>query len=538
MKDTIQNYGWIVITLIVLSIMIALASPFATAIADNVIKHTSDLGDQIDNAPAYQIPYAVKLTTNDSRRGSVMFTGEHDGDKVFLKGTNTVSMTAVPEAGYEFVGWYVNGKLVSEDIEYSVDVSKKTTITAKFVSPEVPELLDGEDQAFFTALPSDLSFRSSAPVNTLQEVQINGQAIDPSNYTVTEGSTIITLKEDYLKTLEAGNYEISIVSKPGKVSTSFKIKNQTTYEDDDYIYYLLGNKFETVEEAKAHWKPYIEHIIGFTIEEYTEAIGITENQMWSLLTSTDSWAPCAPGLTFVPSSCKTVEEARAYCRTNIPITFSEFYGTEITWGDMIADYETEEDAWNEFAKEYGTPVTEETFATYFEKTYYNAIVKDTIKTSYNPVKAKLDGIFVCIDYCYDECANLTNINIPDGITSIGDRAFGYCTGLTSIVIPDSVTDIGFEAFYGCTGLTSVVIPDSVTSIGVWAFDGCSSLTSIVIPDSVTSIGDRAFKNCERLINISFEGTMAQWDLITKGSDWKYNVPSACIVQCSDGQVSI
>ena len=67
--------------------------------------------------------------------------------------------------------------------------------------------------------------------------------------------------------------------------------------------------------------------------------------------------------------------------------------------------------------------------------------------------------------------------------------------LSNIVIPNGVTSIGGCAFSRCKSLVEVVIPDSVTSIGYWAFDGCRSLTDIVIPDSVTSIGDGAFENC-------------------------------------------
>ena len=88
---------------------------------------------------------------------------------------------------------------------------------------------------------------------------------------------------------------------------------------------------------------------------------------------------------------------------------------------------------------------------------------------------------------------ITDLVIPDGVTSIGDGAFDGCSGLTSVTIPDGVTSIGDGAFYGCSGLTSVTIPDSVTSIGSYAFCDCSGLTSVTIPDSVTSIGDYAFK---------------------------------------------
>ena len=96
-------------------------------------------------------------------------------------------------------------------------------------------------------------------------------------------------------------------------------------------------------------------------------------------------------------------------------------------------------------------------------------------------------------YCY----GLTSVKIPNSVTCIGNSAFASCESLTSIEIPNSVTCIENRTFY-CSGLTSVEIPNSVTSIGEYAFYDCSSLTSVEIPNSVTSIGECAFCNGEKL----------------------------------------
>lgn len=133
---------------------------------------------------------------------------------------------------------------------------------------------------------------------------------------------------------------------------------------------------------------------------------------------------------------------------------------------------------------------------------------------------------------------ITDLVIPNSVTSIGNNAFIGCSCLTSVTIPSSVTDIGNNAFMDCAKLTKVnisditawcgisfsnsysnplyyshnlylndkiitdlVIPNNVKSIKNFAFNGCSSLASVDISNSVTSIGSYAFDGCNSNIYV-------------------------------------
>lgn len=147
-----------------------------------------------------------------------------------------------------------------------------------------------------------------------------------------------------------------------------------------------------------------------------------------------------------------------------------------------------------------------------------------------------DGVTGIGSYAFYRCTSLTSITIPDSITNIGNSAFYNCTSLTSIIIPDSITSIGDNAFNRCTSLTSITIPDSVQNINNHIFSYCDSLTSITISDSVTSIGNSAFSDCTSLTSINYIGTVAQWNAITFGTNWKYNTPNYTI-HCTDGDIA-
>jgi len=125
-----------------------------------------------------------------------------------------------------------------------------------------------------------------------------------------------------------------------------------------------------------------------------------------------------------------------------------------------------------------------------------------------------DGVTSIGSYAFRGCSSLTSVIIPNGVTSIGDNTFQNCSSLTSVTIPNSVTSIGSSAFRYCSSLTSVTIPDGVTSIGNSAFRDCSSLTSITIPNSVTSIGDNTFQNCSSLTSVTIPNSVTSIGDIT------------------------
>ncbi len=132
-----------------------------------------------------------------------------------------------------------------------------------------------------------------------------------------------------------------------------------------------------------------------------------------------------------------------------------------------------------------------------------------------------DGVTSFDNLAFSGYSKLVSVTIPDSVTSIVASAFRYCENLKSVTIGNGVQSIDYGAFYGCTSLTSVTIGNGVTSIGEGAFSGCISLVSIVIPDSVTHIGWHTFENCTNL-TIYCEAE-------SQPSDWNFDWDSECEV---------
>ena len=87
------------------------------------------------------------------------------------------------------------------------------------------------------------------------------------------------------------------------------------------------------------------------------------------------------------------------------------------------------------------------------------------------------------------------------VTKIGGAAFWDCAGLTKITLPDGLTVIDEQAFAGCKSVTDINIPSSVTTIGNYAFSSCG-LKNIEIPENVSDIDYCAFYNSTSLEDIN------------------------------------
>ena len=112
-----------------------------------------------------------------------------------------------------------------------------------------------------------------------------------------------------------------------------------------------------------------------------------------------------------------------------------------------------------------------------------------------------------------ECMALSAVNIPSSVTTIGADAFALCKNLYSVKIPQSVTSIGARAFRNCNKLTSIVIPDGVESIERATFMECYYLTKIWIPSGVKKVGENAFSWCNKLKDVYYSGSEEQWNEI-------------------------
>ena len=154
----------------------------------------------------------------------------------------------------------------------------------------------------------------------------------------------------------------------------------------------------------------------------------------------------------------------------------------------------------------------------------NAIIETATNTLLAGCEATVipHGVNTIAPNAFMGVGNLTHIDIPATVTSIGENAFvhcglreirlpagiaelkqytfQYCGDLSKIEFPESLVSIGLAALSHCAFI-EVVIPDGVTEIGQYAFDYNEKLEKLVIGKGVRAIGDCAFDGCRQLATV-------------------------------------
>lgn len=104
------------------------------------------------------------------------------------------------------------------------DVTVKVTI---YISPEY-RIIEGANSSWTQNTDGTVVIRGDGEFSRFHAVKVDGKVIDPANYEAKEGSTIITLKAEYLKTLATGSHTFAIVWDNGIAGTNFAVVANTS----------------------------------------------------------------------------------------------------------------------------------------------------------------------------------------------------------------------------------------------------------------------------------------------------------------------
>ena len=250
----------------------------------------------------------------------------------------------------------------------------------------------------------------------------------------------------------------------------------------------------------------------------------------------------------------------ALCTISIQSPISDISVSALSWSDELS---------------YGDYLKYQKFDRDEDGTYDYIEITDCDESATEiEIPGEIDGVKVTeiSSYAFWYCENLTSVNIPNSVTSIGRGAFDETallknqTGVkyvdkwvvdcdedvTTVEIKDGTRSIADYAFERCTNLTNINIPNSVTFIDEGAFYNCINLSDIevaaenenyssidgvlfnkdktdlikcpvgnlrteyTIPDNVTSIGYCAFYECKNLLNIIIPDSVTEMGILAFG----------------------
>ena len=525
-KETLSHYGWIVILVLILAVMLALASPFGSFIAGAIKSTTAglfnvnqaalgsagiDVNDVVFNQCEHE--YTTDVVVDCNTTGTINYTCDKCGD-TYTEERETAKHT--------FDG---SGDLECDEcgivfIEYAFkasDYKTKTGISVYTGDVVIPETFQAKDGKYYkTTSIDELAFFQNGITSVVipDSVQAIGQSAfngctKLTKVKIPEGVTVIN---DYVFS-ECAFASVGITGSGADLELPNTITSIGKYAFDETA--LLNDvvlpESISVIAQRAFDKSALKSIKipdnVETIERYTFA---ECSNLTSVIFGDNSKLKTICGEAF--GDCIALESIR------IPDSV-ETIGW-VSGNSMSGAFENCSALKNvEFGKNSRLTTLE-------ESAFWNCKSLETIAL---PKSLKTIG-----KEAFEDCTNLKHVYFEEGsqLKTICTRAFMDCESLESIIIPDGVTEINYIVFGNCKKLSSVIIPNDVTFIDTYAFYFCTSLKELTVPKTVTQINKSAFWQVNG-DTLYFTGTKAEWYKVEK-TDWNYG-GGFKKVMCSDGE---
>lgn len=197
--------------------------------------------DRMQNSSVETFTYTIQIPVP---KYEVTVTNGSGSGNYAQGSTVTITANTAPN-GQRFKEWTIesgNITLASSTSDTTTFVMPAGAVSVKANYEAIPtpvsyKILDGANSDWKQNTEETITIRGNGDFSKFVGVKIDGNTIDAKNYTAKEGSTIITLTTDYLKTLSIGTHTFEIVWTDGSASTNFTVsKNDSgseTPKDDD-----------------------------------------------------------------------------------------------------------------------------------------------------------------------------------------------------------------------------------------------------------------------------------------------------------------
>ena len=204
---------------------------------DELTKGLKSFAD-LDKTLYYQKFNESLLVTNDESVAAIKIVGNREENKAILTAVNIGTKKSEVSKGLhtKYTGSALDydstdGGIILET-RYDYYTKCKYEFTFQYVKEETKpkeyKFIEGTNQTYTIDKSKNATFRVDADYSLFtNKVYVDNELVDSTNYDSKSGSTIITLKDEYLKTLSPGEHALKVAfSDNGEATTKFTIKEE------------------------------------------------------------------------------------------------------------------------------------------------------------------------------------------------------------------------------------------------------------------------------------------------------------------------